>query len=83
MGMITGCTLCKILLDAGIISPECRRVIIDVSIDEIVTLYIENYGDKRLLEINWGKVAAEIVEKASPQHPEPPANVPITWGGTL
>lgn len=41
------------LRDAGILQPDdkTKRVVIDASVDAAVKIYIENYGDERLLEI--------------------------------
>ena len=38
---------------AGIIRPDdhVRRVIIDISVDSAVIVYIERYGDSRLLDL--------------------------------
>jgi hypothetical protein len=41
------------LLDAGIIKIEdlAHRVVIDVRADHVVALYVERYGDERLLTV--------------------------------
>ena len=81
MSIIDGKSLGRMLLDAGIIPPDCRRVIIDVPCEGVVVMYIEQFGDDRLLDIDWGNIVPEIVVKKTerePQEPQPPSN---TWRG--
>lgn len=44
------------LADAGIIRTEdhIRRVIIDASVDSAVIMYVERFGDERLLAVQMG-----------------------------
>lgn len=40
------------LIDAGIVPENCTRVIIDIGLDEILKVYYEAYGDKRILDLD-------------------------------
>jgi hypothetical protein len=50
---IRGATLLEALAEAGIISTKdkIRRVVIDAHMDDAVKLYVERYGDERLLRV--------------------------------
>lgn len=50
--------ICKALgLDPG----KTRRIVIDLSTNEPVTVYAEMYGDQKMLEIDWTAIyGAEV-----------------------
>ena len=50
--IITGLHMLKALYEANIVPDKCRRVIIDIPYDDVVTIYYEGLGDERLLNIN-------------------------------
>lgn len=39
------------LVKQGVVSEDTRRVTIDCALDDVVTVYVEKVGDKRLLSI--------------------------------
>ena len=39
------------LLAAGVIPENCRRVVIDLGVNDIGIVYYETYADQRLLEV--------------------------------
>jgi len=41
----------QLLHEQGVISKNVRRVIIDAEVGSVVKLYIEEYGDSRLLDL--------------------------------
>ncbi len=47
--------LIKAMSDAGIIPDLCKRVVIDITADDCVTLYYETFSDKRIIEIDLPK----------------------------
>lgn len=52
--------------DALDIDPStCRRIIIDISIDDVVTAYIERFADKKMLELQFvdGKIHVISVDR--------------------
>ena len=65
--MILGKTFIKALLDAGVVAVEdrVRRVVIDVAVDEAIVIYVERYGDDRLLDIATSLKGVEIREVSS------------------
>ena len=48
--LITGNAFGKVLEDAGIIPPNCRRFLIDVPLDDPVRIFYECFGDAELLD---------------------------------
>lgn len=48
---------------AGIISAgdHIRRVVIDASVDSAVTLYVERFGDERLLSVAMGQNGGYVI----------------------
>jgi hypothetical protein len=66
--MIHSRAFLQALVDAGVISTEdrVRRVIIDAAVQEPVVVYVERYGDKRLLEIAPALTGVEIRNVAAP-----------------
>ena len=67
--VISGHKIIKALLDAGIVSDKCRRVVIDIPCDGFVTLYYEVLGDERLLDIDFAKHLGPVV-KNKPMIPQ-------------
>lgn len=56
------------LIDAGVIRTEdrVRRVVIDVQVGEAVKLYVERYGDERLLDVVPALTGVSIQSAAAP-----------------
>lgn len=56
------------LLAAGIITPEqkVRRVVIDAKLGDVTVMYLECYGDTRLLEVVPALTGVEIRETPRP-----------------
>lgn len=50
-------------LEKGIPSDYVRRVIIDAGMSGPVVLYVERYGDERLLSVRWEEGGYEVREK--------------------
>lgn len=48
--IITGTPLLQALAERNLIDLQTMRVIIDISFDRPVVLYVEKFGDQRLLE---------------------------------
>ena len=48
------------LVKSGIVPRNCTRVVIDIPVNDLVKVYYEVYGDERLLDVNWGKIAKTI-----------------------
>jgi hypothetical protein len=50
---ITGRTFLESLIEAGIIRRDdfVRRVVVDASVDNSLIVYVERYGDDRLLKV--------------------------------
>lgn len=66
--LITSTSLSKKLIEAGIIPPNTRRAIIDIRMNDAVTIYIEAYGDERLLDIIANNLeGAKIVMAGKPE----------------
>lgn len=61
--MIHGRKFLEALTAAGIISQEdhIRRVIIDAGVNTAVVIYVERYGDERLLSVVQGLDGAYVV----------------------
>ena len=53
------------LQNAGILPSGCKRVVIDVEYNNIVTLYYEVHGDARLCDIDFA--AGINIHKAAPR----------------
>lgn len=51
MAYILGRQLIDALIEAGIANEATRRVVIDCPISDVVRVYVEQVGDKRLLSI--------------------------------
>jgi hypothetical protein len=50
---ILGRKFIQALLDAGVVTPgeAVRRVVIDAEVNEVVVMYVERFGDERLLQL--------------------------------
>jgi hypothetical protein len=48
---ITGRKLLGVLIEAGIIPHYTTRAVIDVAVDSAVVVYVELFGDERLLQV--------------------------------
>ncbi len=54
--------LIKALVDAGIVPDNCRRIVIDIPCNDVVTLYYEVFGDERLLDVDFAKHLGPVIE---------------------
>ncbi len=70
--VILGKGLLETLMGAGILPDNCRRAVIDVTVDKPVKVYYECYGDERLLDVDFAEhIGAMITEKkAEGEHNE-------------
>lgn len=66
MSLIHGKKFVQALLDAGVVRSEdhVRRVVIDASYDGAVVMYVERYGDERLLQVVTSLDGVQIRERA-------------------
>jgi hypothetical protein len=62
MSRIVGRKFIDALLGSGVITKDefVRRIIIDASYDNAVVMYVERYGDSRLLEVVPALTGVEI-----------------------
>jgi len=51
--IISGAALLELLIPALSLDHKVRRIVLDIPFDDAVTVYIEQLGDERLLQINW------------------------------
>lgn len=51
MPLITGGSFLEHLCELGIIPRTSKRIVIEAAVDSAVTIYVEQYGDKRLLSV--------------------------------
>jgi hypothetical protein len=54
------------LIRVGLVPNGCRRIILDIEAHSAPNLYYQTFADTRLLDIDWGKVAPEIVRHGDP-----------------
>lgn len=61
---ITGRAFLQALLDAGVIHPDerVRRVVIDAQINSSLIVYVERFGDKRMLQVVPALTGVEVKE---------------------
>jgi hypothetical protein len=52
MNILTSHEFAKALIAAGVIPAATRRLIIDCELDGVVTLYVESYGDDKLMSVD-------------------------------
>ena len=57
----TSLTIGKALVEAGILPPECTRIVIDININDVVKVYYQTNGTEKLLDV----VMLAITEQAS------------------
>src|SRR6266849_1392520 len=59
------------LIEAGLIPPAARRIVLDLPLNGPMMIYVEYYGDDRWLQIDFAKLVAEteikIIEQSPPQ----------------
>jgi hypothetical protein len=62
MAIITSDAFQKALIEAGVIRFEdrVRRVVIDATVNEATVMYVERFGDEKLLEVVPALVGVEI-----------------------
>lgn len=53
----------KLLCDAGIVPPHCRRVVIDMQAGDAVRVYYEIFGDARIIDVVAGMVENNTIPK--------------------
>jgi len=72
MSRIHGRKFIEAPLESGIITKEefVRRVVIDVSVDNAVFMYVERFGDSRLLEVVPASTGVEIRQTDKPAEKE-------------
>lgn len=60
--LISGHRFLEALRDAGVISGDdhIRRVVIDAAVEGIVVMYVERYGDTRILQVASSLAGVEI-----------------------
>jgi hypothetical protein len=68
MSVITGNAFIDALLESGIITVDqhVRRVVIEATVDNMVVMHLECYGDTRLLEVVPALTGVEIRETPRP-----------------
>lgn len=67
MSVIHGTKFIEALLESGVIAKDerVRRIVIDASATEAVVMYVERYGDSRLLEVIPALTGVEIRREAA------------------
>lgn len=70
--VITGNAFIDALLASGIITVEqhVRRIVIEATADNVVVMYLECYGDKRLLKVVPALTGVEIRREEAVEGPE-------------
>lgn len=63
MSKITGGRLLEALRAAGLADDNTRRVVIDIEAECVPVVYIERWGDERLLDVVTAVAAAQITVK--------------------
>lgn len=68
MSVIHGTKFIQALLDSGVITKDerVRRIVIDASADNAVVMYVERYGDSRLLDVVPALTGVEIRQTEKP-----------------
>ena len=57
--------LIKALVDAGIVPPMCRRLIIDIDVEGCVILYSESFADDKVFDIDFVKHLGLAINSSS------------------
>lgn len=62
MAIITGDAFQKALIEAGVIRVEdrVRRVVIDATVNHVTVMYVERFGDEKLIEVVPALVGVEV-----------------------
>jgi hypothetical protein len=83
MSLIQGKRFLEALLESGVITKDqfVRRIVIDASVDNVVVMYVERYGDSRLLEVVPALTGVEIRQTAKPAEKEFFIQDPNGWPG--
>jgi hypothetical protein len=65
MARITGSdpTLIKALTDAGLCDDDTRRVVIDIQAGELPRVFVEKFGDERLIDVIQTLAGVEITRE--------------------
>ena len=45
--------LVKQFEEAGLVPENCRRIVIDISYDSLVTIYHETFADNKILDVDF------------------------------
>jgi hypothetical protein len=53
VGTLDSRELGKVLMDAGILPPKCRKAVIVLELDQPVKVYTECFGDERCLCVDF------------------------------
>ncbi len=61
----TGLELVKKLKDKGFLPPNCKRILVDISVDDVVKIYFACYADRDALEMLLEGIDLSEVEKDS------------------
>lgn len=67
----------KQLIDAGVVPPSTRRILIDIDHDATVKVYYECYGDEKMFTAELA-VALEKAEVVSASMADAPASEPAS-----
>jgi len=59
MTMVPGCVFIKQMIDAGLLPPRCKKVVLRASVDSAITIEYECLAGKELIEFN---VAKQIIK---------------------
>lgn len=53
---INGSDIAKALVDAGVLPPNCKRVIIDIRVQDVVVAYFETFAEPDLVDAVSGQI---------------------------
>lgn len=67
----------KQLMDAGLVPPSTRRILIDIPVCDVVTVYYECYGDEKMFTAELA-VALEKAEVVSASMADAPVSEPAS-----
>jgi hypothetical protein len=69
---IAGWQFANALIEAGVITADenVRRLVLDVSVDGPVVLYVERYGDDRLLHVATTLAGVQVVKAPAAEAPD-------------
>jgi hypothetical protein len=83
MSVIHGKRFIEALLESGVVTKDerVRRVVIDASADNAVVMYVERYGDSRLIEVVLALTGVEIRQTDKPAEKEFFIQDPNRWPG--